>query len=285
MSKRIARVFPRGTAATPNDPLAFEGMPGLMGFPEVDEIHVSVTFTCDRREAEEIAFQLELLGVPVKVGGPAYGSPPGDFTPGMYLKHGYTITSRGCPNHCRNCMVPRREGPLRELPIKDGWNILDNNLLACSEAHIRAVFDMLKRQPQRPLFTGGLETRQLLAKPWTAELLREAKPKRMYFAYDHAADLEPLQEAGKLLRAVGFTQASHRMACYVLIGQKGDSFSAAEKRLRQAWEAGFWPYAMLWRGEDWKVEPEWQRFYSDWRMPQMVAANLKGILPRLRDGD
>ena len=60
--------------------------------------------------------------------GPATGMCGEAFTPGLYLKHGYTITSRGCHNHCWFCSVPKREGTLRELPITDGWNILDDNV-------------------------------------------------------------------------------------------------------------------------------------------------------------
>jgi hypothetical protein len=33
---------------------------------------------------------------PVKVGGPAFSAPGGDFIPGRYMKRGYVITSRGC---------------------------------------------------------------------------------------------------------------------------------------------------------------------------------------------
>ena len=67
--------------------------------------------------------------------------------PGMYLKKGYVITSRGCPNRCWFCSVPRREGGrLRELPITEGNIVLDDNLLACSRQHIEAVFEMLGRQ-------------------------------------------------------------------------------------------------------------------------------------------
>jgi hypothetical protein len=74
------------------------------------------------------------------------------------LKKGYVITSRGCPNRCWFCSVWRREGEvIRELPVTDGWNVLDDNLLVCSENHIRAVFAMLARQRRMPLFTGGLE--------------------------------------------------------------------------------------------------------------------------------
>ena len=41
---KIARVFPRKTAATPDDPLAFFGLPPMLALPEIDEVHVSVTF-------------------------------------------------------------------------------------------------------------------------------------------------------------------------------------------------------------------------------------------------
>ena len=116
---KIARVFPRKTAATPDDPLAFFGPQLMLALPEIDEVHVSVTFTYDRPKAEALAYQWEMVGVPVKVGGPAYNDPAGEFTPGLYLKHGYTITSRGCNNHCWFCMASQREGCLRELEIKD----------------------------------------------------------------------------------------------------------------------------------------------------------------------
>lgn len=41
----IARVFPRKTKATPDDELCFFGPPPLLNMPEVDEVHISVTFT------------------------------------------------------------------------------------------------------------------------------------------------------------------------------------------------------------------------------------------------
>ena len=171
---RIARVFPRRTNASPTDPLAFFDAPGL--FPvEADEVHVSVTFTYDIPAAERLAKAWERIA-PVKMGGPALGAAGGDFTPGMYLKRGYVITSRGCPNHCWFCAVPKREGELRELPITEGYNVLDDNLLACSEPHIRAVFAMLHRQKfGRPEFTGGLESARL--RDWHVDLLSDLHPR------------------------------------------------------------------------------------------------------------
>ena len=76
--------------------------------PEVDEVHISVTFTWDREKAEKLEKQWRQVGVPVKVGGPAYNdrmSP--NFVPGRYLKQGLTFTSRGCPNKCWFCSVAK----------------------------------------------------------------------------------------------------------------------------------------------------------------------------------
>ena len=158
----IVRVFPRRTSATPDDPLAFSGPPPKGGVGEVDEIHISVAFTYDMEKAERLAEQWSSTGLLVRLGGPAFNTPGGEFVPGRYLKYGYVITSRGCPNRCWFCTVPQREGGvLRELPITEGWNVLDDNLLACSERHIRAVFAMLARQSEHPSFTGGLEARLL----------------------------------------------------------------------------------------------------------------------------
>ena len=204
----IARVFSRRTTATPDDALAFTTPPpkDLLALPDIDEVHISVTFTYDMQKAEQLAETWAKTGLPVRMGGAAMGEPGGEFMPGMYLKRGYVITSRGCNNSCWFCSAWKREGGLRELEIKDGFNILDDNLLACSEKHIREVFEMLKQQPETPVFTGGLEAR--LLKSWHVDLLRTVKPKRMYFAYDTPDDYEPLIQAGQLLREGGITKTS-----------------------------------------------------------------------------
>lgn len=149
----IARVFPRITTATPSNNYIFYDVPGMF-LPPITEVHISVVFTYDLQRDEQLAKAWEHIA-PVKIGGPALNEPGGEFHPGMYLKHGITITSRGCPNKCWFCSVWKREKGLRELEIKDGYMIFDDNLLACSESHIRAVFAMLKRQKERPIFTGG----------------------------------------------------------------------------------------------------------------------------------
>lgn len=277
---RIARVFPRKTAATPVDDLVFFDVPPLLTLPEIDEVHISVAFTYDMAKSEWLARQWESVGVPVKIGGPALNEKGGEFVSGRYLKKGYVITSRGCPNRYWFCSVPKREGyQLRELPIVEGWNVLDDNLLACSDDHIRKVFEMLKSQPEKPIFTGGLEAKIL--KPWHAELLKSVGTKRMYFAYDTPDDYEPLIEAGKTLQDAGFTVESHSMSCYVLIGYPQDTFEKAEKRLIQTVQAGFVPYAMLYRDKNGEVDQTWRKFQREWCRPAIVSTKLGAHKPTM----
>lgn len=272
--RRIARVFLTKTSMTPDDELAFVNTPPpLLAMPEVDEVHISVTFTWDMRRAEELEKDWRVLGVPVRVGGPAFNQPGGRFIPGMYVKKGCTITSRGCPNHCWFCAVPKRERGLREMDIVPGYNVLDDNLLACSDDHVRKVFAMLAQQKERPIFSGGLEAK--IIKPWHCEELRKLKPRQMYFAYDTPDDYEPLVEAGKMLRDAGFPPHSHSIGCYVLCGYPKDTMEKAEQRFREAIRAGFVPYAMLYRDQKGETVLEWRRFQREWIRPALINRHIK----------
>jgi hypothetical protein len=273
---RIVRVFPRRTNATPDDDLVAIGSPDLFSeHTEADKIHISVTFTWDIPAAEKLVKQWEEIA-PVEIGGPAMGQPGEDFTPGLYLKKGYVITSRGCPNRCWFCSVWKREGDtLRELPITDGYIIQDDNLLSCSENHIREVFAMLARQKERPIFSGGLESKKL--RKWhTGELLK-LRPKQMFFAYDTPDDRDPLFEAGKLLLENGFTRQSQSLRAYVLMGYPGDSFDKAEKRLNETMVAGFLPFAMLYRDQTGNRDPAWIKFSWPWSRPAAISAKYRSL--------
>lgn len=270
MGSRILRVFPRRTAATPDDDLVRIGFPDLFP-PECDEIHVSVTFTYDLPKAERMAEAWRHIA-PTKIGGPALDDPGGEFVPGRHLKRGYTITSRGCPNMCWFCMAAAREGAIRELPIRDGWNILDNNILACSIEHIRNVFCMLSRQERKAEFTGGLEAARLTTQ--TAAMLALLKPRRIYFAYDTPDDAAPLADAANLCWSVGFKPSSHSVCAYVLIGYPKDTLSQAADRLKFVAALGIMPFAMLYRNAEGKTDPTWRRFQREWCRPTIVGTKL-----------
>lgn len=265
-----ARVFPRKTNMSPTDPLAFFGPPPE-SLPEINEVHISVVFSWDMDRGAMLAESWSSVA-PVKIGGPAFGDRGSYFIPGKYLRPGCVITSRGCPNRCWFCNVWRREGNIRELPIENGWNVLDSNLLACSDSHISKVFEMLARNDYPVHLTGGLEAARLT--DWHISLLWDLRPSQMFFAYDTPDDLDPLIEAGRKLRYANFTR--HHLRCYVLIGWPKDSFEAAEKRLFQTWTAGFMPMAMLWRNNSGDgSQPDWKKFQRSWARPAIIKAQIR----------
>lgn len=282
----IARVFPRRTEATPTDKLAFIGEcpdPKVVAqlIPDLGEVHVSCAFTYDLSEAERIAESWRALDVPVLLGGPALGKPSGPCSPGVYVKECITFTSRGCNNHCWFCRVPKVEGKLREYPIVDGYIINDDNLLACSESHVRNVFKMLARQQQKPEFKGGLEAKIL--KPWHVDLLVKSKPARIYMAYDTPDDYEPLVMAGRMLQEAGIKRSRHILSAYVLIGYKGDTLEKALDRCVKTWLAGFVPYAMLYTDEEGKTKDDydhtdcWGPFQRQFLRPEISMSILKKL--------
>jgi len=276
-SPGFVRVFPRKTNATPDDNTAYIGRgPDL--WTEAERVHISVAFEWDKRIAEQLAKQWRCVTDDVTIGGPAFNDPGGDFVPGLYLKTGYTITSRGCPNKCWFCQAWRREGrQIRTLPIVPGWNVLDNNLLACPRPHIEDVFEMLGKQQERPRFTGGLEAARL--KPWHVEHLVKLRPAVMWFAYDTPDDLEPLIAAANLLFDAGvIRKTSHAACCYVLCGWKGDTFDEAEARMWRVVKLGLFPQAMLLnRGRHFgeSDQKHWTRFAREWSNKIIVGVKMR----------
>jgi len=272
---KIIRVFPSRTNATPDDTdVAINRLPYF--FEEADQIHISVAFTWHLPIAEWLETQWRHVA-PVQIGGPAMGMKGEDFIPGKYIKEGYVITSRGCPNRCWFCSVWRREGQeIRELKITEGYNLLDDNILACSEKHIKAVFTMLadgkKKYKKSVELTGGLEAS--LLRQWHVDALKKLKPKRIFFAYDTPDDLEPLRIAGKMLFSAGWSLKGQTLRAYVLCGYNGDTFEAAEKRMNETIKAGFVPMAMLYRNHGGKYDINWRRWQRQWVRPALIHRKI-----------
>lgn len=260
---KMIRVFPRRTKWTPTDNLAFVGDPPLFR-PQHQPVYISCTFSWDMPEAERLARSWSRFYSDVKVGGPAYGDQGGEFEPGRFLKTGVTITSRGCIRHCPWCIVPKREGGIRELEIRDGWIVQDDNLLACSDDHIHAVFEMLARQPRAASFHGGLDAR--LLQPWHVDLLKTIRLEEAWFACDSPEAVKPLESVADLMS--DFNIGKKR--CYVLVGFNGGSVLEAEQRLETVYALGFLPFAMLYKNDTLETQrwsPGWSRLLKKWCRP------------------
>ncbi len=274
--QRVVRVFPRRTSATPTDSdVRVNEPPGLWDRGAWDAAHVSVAFTWDLPRAERLAHRWRLVCDDVRIGGPACGDAGAEFVPGRYLRHGLTITSRGCPNRCAYCAVPGREGGLRELPIATGHDVLDDNLLACSDAHFDAVCSMLAAQPERIKFTGGIEARRLTADH--AAAIQALHPRALYFSADGPGGIDALAQAADHLWAAGVSFRSHHLGAYVLVGFDPDrpyrvlpatleNQAAAEYRCLAAHSLGFPPRPMVYRPSTrGPLSTELQRRTVEWR--------------------
>ncbi|MFB0523949.1 MAG: hypothetical protein ACETVZ_00285 [Phycisphaerae bacterium] len=283
---KIARVFPRRTKMTPTDEDVYIGKPKeplIVYGKNYDEIHISVTFTWDIPRAQQLAKEWKRYGK-VRIGGPAVTGANGGFVPGKYLRPGVTITSRGCPNNCWYCEIPRREGQfIRELPIRPGNVIQDNNLLACSETHIKAVFEMLKSQ-HRIEFAGGLQADLITEQ--IAWQLSELNIRHLWLSYDRPDDPDKIEQAVKNLREHGFRRGQIR--CYVLIAIPGDTLEKAESRLRKAWSMGTLPFAMRYRYASLEFETSfvyreraWNLLTRAWSRP----ASIKAIIENANEKD
>ena len=281
MVKSILRVFPRRTSYTPDDDMVVIGMPGLI-IPEHDEIHVSCTFTWDKANCEELAFQWEgRTNKPVKLGGPAFGSDTTDFVQGLYIKKNIIFTTRGCNNNCPWCCVPKLEGKLKELPVVQGNVIQDNNFLQASRQHKQKVFEMLKTQ-KHVCFRGGLEAdlvdddfcESLNSLYYTIGGRKVSRIAEVWLACDTDNRLPAFQTACEKLKKVGFTR--DKIHCYVL--SYGKNMDADEVRARTVYEAGAMPFMQLYRDfSDIKTEysREWNTFARMWQRPAAIKAHME----------
>jgi hypothetical protein len=269
---KIARVFPRRTNLSPDDPDAYFWPPDLFT-PSYDKILISVTFTWDIAVAQSLAVSWTRKG-PVKIGGPAIdGESRGEFTPGLFIRRGAIITSRGCPNRCPWCFI---RAPLKELIIHEGNNILDNNILACSPGHLDRLWSMLRRQ-HSIRFSGGLEAERVT--PAVVDRFRSLRIADLFLAYDDESRWPGFVRAVELLRP-HFNR--ERLHAFVLIGRDGDTLDRALGRLVAAYEAGVMPFAMLYRPADGSIpEPrrDWMKLHKQWSRPAIIKSLMRRAQP------
>jgi hypothetical protein len=267
---KIIRVFPRKTNLTPIDELSFVGDPPMTR-PDADEVHVSVTFTWDIQKATRLQKAWSQYYPGVKIGGPAFDSPCINFIPGLYLKTGVTFTSRGCNNRCPWCLVPPREGKLKQIEnFAAGRLVNDNNFLQCDREHRAKVYEMLKTQHEIE-FIGGLES-DLLTE-WDVDQMRGLRIHQLFFACDTPSRLKALQRAGAM-----FNDHTHqKLRCYVLLAFGGQTVSQAVEHLENVWRAGFVPHAQLFQPADKLIlySKDWMLLARQWSRPSIMRSIMK----------
>ena len=274
----MIRVFARKTKWTPTDDLAFYGEPPVYPLQDLP-VRVSVTFTWDIERGKQLAGAWSAQSYRVTLGGPAFDDPAKEvFVPGRFIKKGVTFTSRGCPKRCPFCLAWKREGKIRELPIKPGHIVQDNNLLACSRGHIERVFEMLAEQKKAAEFKGGLDIDFM--KPWHVDLFNQIRVNELWVACDRKDDLKRLDKAADLLGDFSID----KKRCYVLVGYNSETPAQAEKRCEQVFSKGFLPFIQPYKSPEaefgWSVSKEamqWYRIIRKWSRPAIYRPRKSGV--------
>lgn len=268
---KILRVFPNRNSYTPDDSLAFIGMPPLI-IPEHDEVHISCAFTWDKKYCEELKYQWEVrTQKPVKLGGVAFQNQAIDFKQGMYIKSNIIFTTRGCNNNCQWCCVPRIEGKLKELPVCVGNIIQDNNFLQANKSHKDKVFKMLRTQ-KRICFKGGLEP-DLIDDHFISNVT-SLNIEELWLACDLDSRLPEFKKGCEKLKKAGFNR--RKIHCYVL--SYGKNRDADEARAREVYEAGAMPFVQLYRDfSDVKTtyNKDWNAWARMWQRPAATKAHME----------
>lgn len=228
-------------------------------------LYLSVPFTWLLSEARELARQHKGK---VIAGGPAVallGAPWADETPAecpfdTLAMHNpcATFTTRGCPNRCPFCAVPRIEGEFRELPSwKPAPLVCDNNLLTASKRHFRRVINSLMAFREVD-FNQGLDARRFTR--WHADQIARLRRAKVRFSLDHVGMIGVVDDAVATARAAGLKN----FGVYVLIGFQ-DTAADALTRLEHVRSLGIRPNPMRYQpldtpARDSYVAPGWTDF-------------------------
>jgi hypothetical protein len=123
--------------------------------------------------------------------------------------------TRGCPNNCSWCIVPSKEGSIREHADIEEFArhrdvvLMDNNVLACDHG-IRQL-KKISKLGLRVDFNQGLDARRIdLQIAQRLAALRWLKPIRL--ACDRKEQMQSVSRAVKLLRDAGATPKAY--SCY-----------------------------------------------------------------------
>lgn len=179
----------------------------------------------------------------------------------------YGFLTRGCPNRCRWCIVPKKEGRLKpymdvdEIAVdgRDNLILMDNNILA-SDYGLSQIEKIVRRK-LRVDFNQGLDAR--LVTDDVARLLARVKwIKRIRFGCDTPGQIADCERATTLIDRYGY-KGEYFFYCILL-----DDFRESFNRVNH-WRAKgrrFLPHAQPYRDPNTphQVVPQWQKDLAGW---------------------
>lgn len=196
----------------------------------------------------------------------------------------YGFLTRGCPNRCPWCVVPRKEGFVRpymdceEIAIEGRTNLvlMDNNILAAGD-YAKEQLRKIIEKGYHVDFNQALDARlvtdefaQLLAKvKWIKGIMR--------FGCDTPKQIEHCERAMKMINGYGYKGE------YFLYTMLNDNFDECYNRIHHWWKRlrefrekhegrAMYAYAQPYRDPDnpHRPVPQWQKDMAGWTNKKMV---------------
>lgn len=209
----------------------------------------------------------------------------------------YGFLTRGCPNRCPWCVVPRKEGKVKpymdidEIAIEGRTNIvlMDNNILAAGEYCTEQLKKIIDRGYHID-FNQAMDAR--LVNEDNAKLLAKVKwiKGRIRFGCDTHPQIKDCERAMELINTNGF---KGEYFLYTMIGGNND-FTESYERIHYWWEKlqdfrhnkvgrAVYAYAQPYRDPDKKnTPPAWQLDMARWVNKRMIfcTTDFKDFSPR-----
>ena len=204
--------------------------------------------------------------------------------PAVDSRTSYGFLTRGCPNRCRWCVVPQKEGGIRPYMDVDDITLhgerpyavlMDNNVLACDYG--LSQLEKIAERGYHVDFNQGLDAR--LVTPDVARLLARVKwIKRIRFGCDTTAQIVECERAIQLVRQAGY-KGEFFLYCILI------DFAESYHRLNY-WRKYKYvlPHAQPYRdlNNPHQRIPQWQKDMAHWadRKELYRSCNFKDFSPR-----
>lgn len=197
----------------------------------------------------------------------------------------YGLLTRGCPNHCKWCVVPKKEGniatymDIEEIAVNGRKNIIlmDNNILA-SDYGLQQIEKIIS-MGVRVDFNQGLDAR--LVTDDIARLLARVKwIKRIRFGCDTPGQIAECERATALIDKYGY-KGEYFFYCILL-----KDFKEAFERVNHWKKKGgrFLPHCQPYRdlNNPRQIIPQWQKDLAGWADKKWIfrSCEFKDFIPR-----
>jgi len=156
----------------------------------------------------------------------------------------FGFLTRGCPNHCKFCVVSKKEGSrsVHVADLPEFWRgqanikLMDANLLSCDNAE--KLLLSLAESKSKLDFTQGLDARYLTEE--TAQILGKIRIRMIHFAFDLLEDeVEIIRGLNLFMKHTGTTSCRERKV-YILTNYNTTHFEDWY-RVKKVIELGYSP--------------------------------------------